>query len=309
MGITHFAPVGTRSGAVTSALVYLKHNQNKFSEFKGQIIEKVVVFTSPEVRNGELDCKKCKNNEYGSSNGPEWESKNVLDMIKKFAEKELKSVIPDKGSIHICIVNPNDYDDCFDKIAKTLLKFTQGVGEHIWMNFTGGTNVMNIALLEVALLSGRVGRLYYTFLSDIERYGNYLQPPSEDKSIFRFVEIPFMKRNFDENYYKVLRVYKKSNGWLSENQVLSCLKGKDPGSFSKMSIETFKRDYLNVMDGRELICRDKTTNKITEYGKITLEKIDSSLFKALVAPKTETGKEQINGLTADLDLEKLWSKS
>jgi hypothetical protein len=81
MGITHFAPVGTRPGAVTSALSYLKHNQDKFF-IKGELIEKVILFASPEVREGDI-VRECKNNDYGSYNGPEWKNKTVLEVIKK----------------------------------------------------------------------------------------------------------------------------------------------------------------------------------------------------------------------------------
>lgn len=308
MGVTHFAPVGTRPGAVTSALAYLKHNQDNFSGFQGDIIETVVVFVSPEVRNGRCMIRECTNNEYGSLHGPEWKNRTLLEIIKKFVVDELQDVMPDKGSIWICVVKPNNYNDCFDKMARTLLKFARGVGKHIWMNFTGGTNVMNIALLEVALLSGRVARLYYTFLSDTERYGRYLQPPSKDKSIFQFVETPFMKQIFDESYYRVLGIYRESNDWLSESQVLSSLKGRHPDLFSTMSIGMFRRDYLNIMDRRELLRRGQT-NKLTDYGKMALDKIDSPLFKTLVRPKS--GKEaEITRLTEHFnELQKLWIKS
>lgn len=213
MGIVHFVPVGTRPGAVTSALSYLKHDQDKFTEFKGQIIESIVIFTSPEIRNGGAIVKECFNNEYGSRKctGPSWKNIFVLNVIKKFIEKELVDIIPIKGSLSVCVVDHNDYDDCFEKIAKAVLMLSPPceVGKNNWANLTGGTNILNAALLEVALISGRINRFYYTFLSYIKTFGDYLQPPSIDKTIFDWREIPFVKTDFDKYYYEVIEVLAK----------------------------------------------------------------------------------------------------
>jgi hypothetical protein len=67
MGIIHFAPVGIRPGAVISALTYIKHNPDKFPslvgpQFDGRI-ESVVIFVSPQLRNGYSE-RECVNNYY-----------------------------------------------------------------------------------------------------------------------------------------------------------------------------------------------------------------------------------------------------
>lgn len=308
MGIIHFTPVGTRPGAVTSALSYLKHNQDRFTGFKGQIIESIVIFTSPEVRNGSAPVKECFNNEYGSRKcpSPSWRNISVLNVIKKFIEKELVDIIPTKGSLSVYIVDHNDYDDCFEKIAKAVIKLSPpyDVGKHIWANLTGGTNILNAALLEVALLSARISRLYYTFLSDVKTYGDYLQPPSIDKTVFDWREIPFVKTDFDEDYYEVLRVLVEVNNWCEDLECLNRLKNKGIESFTNMDIQTFRKDYLNRMDERE-IERQDNKNRLSEYGWKILNRTQSPLLKALMG---RTKQDEINILVEDFTLEELWSK-
>jgi hypothetical protein len=98
VGIVHFAPVGTSPGAVTSALSYLKHNPGEF-KIRGHLMEGVVVFSSPEVREGrgEYVVEECVNNQYGSTNGPTWKTLSVLRVISKFVENEMADVMPRKG--------------------------------------------------------------------------------------------------------------------------------------------------------------------------------------------------------------------
>jgi len=312
MGIVHFAPVGTRPGAVTSALAYLKNNQKKFTGFKGQIIESIVVFASPEVRNGRLIVKECFNNEYGSRkcSASSWKNLNVLNIIKKFIEKGLADIIPSKGSLSVCtVIDPNDYDDCFEKIAKAILKFSAGpeVGKHIWANLTGGTNILNSALFEVALLSGRIGKLYYTFLSDIKAYGDYLQPPSTEKTIFDWREVPFTKINFDESYYQVLETLKEVEDWCEDEQCFNRLKNKNMETFLKMNITKFKRVYLNPMHGRGEIERLDNKNRLSQYGGKILDRIRSPLFKTLIEQREQEENERLE-LVSNLNIEELWIK-
>lgn len=137
MGVYHLAPLGTSPGAVTSALAYLKQNEDK-PEFKGrgEIVEAVVLFPSWEVRKGEEGTpEECVFNDYARENKRrDWKrGAAVLDIIRDFSRQEFgKDMI-----IYCCPVNANDYEDCFDKIAKAVLQFSVGVGKHLWANLTG----------------------------------------------------------------------------------------------------------------------------------------------------------------------------
>ena len=215
--------------------------------------------------------------------------------------------MPTKGSVWVCVVDHNDYDDCFEKIAKALLKLSPGpkVGKHIWANLTGGTNILNAALLEVALLSGRIARLYYTFLSDIKKYGDYLQPPSTDKTIFDWREIPFVKTDFDEFYYKVLEILNEIGDWCEDTECLNRLKGSIE-HFAKMDIQTFRQIYLNHMDGRE-IERENNKNRLSPYGKRIVTHIKTLWVKTLIYP-AESELEKVSSFLKEFTFEELWHK-
>ncbi|MBU1207727.1 MAG: hypothetical protein KKH04_12480 [Proteobacteria bacterium] len=291
MGVYHLAPVGISPGAVTSALAYLKHNEDK-PEIKvlGATVEGVVLFPSWQVRTGEEGApEECVLNDYGQENKRRaWRrGAAVLDIIRDFVEEEFGGRV----ALYCCPVVSNDYDDCFDKIAKVVLKFSIGTGKHLWANLTGGPNIVNAALLQVALLSGLIARLYYTFLSNLHRYGKYLRPPSSRSGIFDWREVPFVKTVFDEDYYRIVRVVSDCDEWLEDKDLLSILAQEQPDRFGigKERLERFRDYFLNKMDGREVV-REKLSderhthrNRISDYGKEVLERINKSeLFQILL---------------------------
>lgn len=312
MGVYHLAPVGTSPGAVTSALAYLKHNKNKPGfVVRGEIVEAVVLFPSWEVRSGEEGIpEECILNDYGRVNKhSSWKPRAaVLDVIRDFVNEEFGGGV----SLLCCPVKANDYDDCFEKIAKVVLRYSAGVGKHLWANLTGGPNIVNAALLEVAFFSGLIARLYYTFLSDMRRYGRYLRPPSENTNIFDWREVPLVKIVFDEDYYSVLKALSDYGDWIKDEDLLSRLAREQPDRFGSetMDPKAFLRDFLNKMDGREAereVLPDGTPtnrNRISPYGERTIKRLKSELFKVLLYPGMRENAI-IDRLTADLKLEKL----
>lgn len=326
MGIYHFAPVGTSPGAVTSALAYLKQNAEKFS-VRGKIIESVVIFASPEVRRGhEGTADEPVYNDYESLTARRSWKKGVpiLEVIVEFIRAELRDVMPSKGKIYCCVVDPSDYDACFEQVAKAVIHFAppKEVGKHIWANVTGGTNLMNAALLQVAFLSGLIVRLYYTFLSDFRLYGRYLQPPSTDPAKFRWDEIPVVKTTFDQVYYALLQVLKGLSGeWYLDEELLArlrqasgqYLRPADVEAVSQMDIGTFRREFLNKLDERELDRQHLPDGsqgravRVSEAGRRLLERIDSPFFQALIQ-RGHGSEKDVTSLTEGLQLEELWSK-
>lgn len=309
MGIIHFAPVGTRPGAVTSALAYIKQNPDKFSDLVGpgfdERIESLVVFVSSEVRNGYAE-RECINNQYGSMVGTTWKNRSVIEYIKKFIEENILEILPEKSSLWICTVDPNDYDDCFRKIVAALLTFSEGEkqGKLVWCNITGGTNIINAALIQASFLSGRIGSIYYTFLSDIEKYGKYLSPPSVDKTIFDFKIVPFLKVNFDNIYYKILQIYEDlddQNG-VGISEVVEILKAEG----FNIEKNLYLINYLLPMTGRELE-RIGSKNRISEFGKKMLDMIKSPLLRVLINPKERTS-QNITRISSDILTENVWEK-
>lgn len=256
MGIVHFAGLGRFPGAVTSGLSYLKHQYGDRQEY-GQIVESVVLFTSPEVAKGEVEAEQTEYNDYMSPTAKDkWprNKTNAVEIVTEFVKREMQDV-----PVYCCQVDVTDFSDCFQAVAKAILRFHPpgDVGKHIWANITGGTNQLNAALFQTAYLSGFISRMYYTFISSVRNYGKYLQPFSDDRSLFDFREIYVLKTAFDERFQQILEeldavAQKDPQKWLTCQELLGRLKGKGLPGFQNMSSETFRRDFLHVMQGRGL---------------------------------------------------------
>lgn len=253
MGIVHFAPVGTSPGAVTSALAYLKHHEDQVrGGYTGDVIESLVLFCSRDVCEGERLADDYCWNDYGRPNTRQgWQKprkgQNVVEVVRDFLEGE--KLLPDRGALYAWPVDVNHYEACFEAVAQATLAIARGddTGKYVWANLTGGTNVLNAALMQVASLSGLIGRMYYTFVArDFDR--RYLQPFSSDPSQFNFVWLPLVKTTFDVGYYRVLEMLQDEQ-WRSGQEVLNRLKQRGDRQFESLCFDHFKNQYLNRMAG------------------------------------------------------------
>jgi hypothetical protein len=299
MGIVHFAGLGKSPGAVTAGLYYLKENEERYrGEFKGKIVEKVVIFTSPEIRDGKMHVDEVVNNKYMTRIH---ESKicntSPFEIVKEFLLEEFEAI-----ELYICKVDTNDFSKCFEVVAKSLLKFHSPgeVGKHIWANITGGTNILNLAITQVAYLSGFVPILYYTFVADIKNDGKYLKPFSQNENEFDFRMIYVLKTGFDRRYLYIYDKLDRCKGWIPDSELLNILKGKYQ-EFQNIDPTTFRRDFLNTMHGIE---RQDNSNRITRIGKELLEILRSPLVEVLMRLK-EPFPSEIEELCKDLDIEKI----
>ncbi len=286
MGVYHFAGLGKSPGAVTSGLAYLKHE--RASSFRdGKIVEAVVVFTSPEVGSGEEPALPVVWNEYGkrhpARSSPQLPA-GALDIVGNFLEREVP------GSAFYCVeTNVNDFSVCFEAVARVLLHFHPpgGVGKHIWMNLTGGTNVLNMALMQAAYLNGFVPELYYTFVANLPEDGGYLQPFSNDPNEFDFREIFVLPTTFDQRYRYLLEELQqlREGVWIDKRTLLGRLK-HNHAEFQKLKLEEFVRNYLNAYVGidrrgtRETGQEDAV--RLSPEGAKVLELLGLDWFRALL---------------------------
>jgi len=311
MGILHFAGLGKSPGAVTAGLSYLKHKIGDSAEIGG-IVESVVIFTSPAIASGtEPAYPDTTHNEYMQMAARKtWtkEMHNALNIVVEYLHRETEN-----GPLYVCELDVNNFSACFDAVAKATLKFHPpgAVGKHIWANITGGSNVLNAALMQTAYVSGFVARLYYTFVANIKEDGKYLQPFSHDERQFDYREIYVLKTTFDERYQSVLEELERVQDempkrWISSRDLLSRLKTK-PG-FAGLSPGTFQRDYLNTMLGVQRkgsrIDGQQDANCLSEDGRRILSLLRSPLFRALTR-RDEFTPEEIEALTADLNIRRL----
>ena len=313
MGIMHFAGLGKSPGAVTAGLSYLQHEIGDSVEI-GSIVDSVVIFTSPEIATGnEPAYSEITHNVYMQRAARKtWTRgmRNSLDIVAEYLHCEIGN-----GPFYVCELDVNDFSVCFEAVAKAMLKFHPpgAVGKHIWANITGGSNVLNAALMETAYISGFIPRLYYTFVANVKEDGKYLQPFSRDESQFDYREIYVLKTTFDDRYQSVLeemeQIETETPGrWIGSQELLSRLKGRAKPTFADLSLGAFRRDYLNTMPGIQRkgsrVEEQEDANRLSDEGHRILSLLRSPLFRAL-ARQDGLAPDEIVTLTADLKIRKL----
>jgi hypothetical protein len=177
--------------------------------------------------------------------------------------------------------------------------------------------VLNAALIQTAYISGFIPRLYYTFVANIKEDGKFLQPFSRDESQFDYREIYVLKTTFDERYQSILeeldQVKRETPGrWIGSQDLLSRLKGRCQPGFGDLSLDAFRRDYLNTMPGVERkgsrIEGQEDENRLGDEGRRIVTLSRSPLFTAL-ARQGDVTPDEIAALTADLKIHRLKRRS
>lgn len=304
MGITHFTGLGKSPGAVTAGLSYIKHEYGEYTKEYGAMVERVVIFTSEEIANGDEKAHPSVYNKYMTRNiirGLKT-SENSLEVVGHFLKQKFKDI-----EICVYVVNVNSFEDCFEIMAQALLKFhpRERVGKHIWVNLTGGTNILNAALMQIVYLSGLVPVMYYTFVANMREDGKYLNPFSRNESEFYFRKIDVFKTTFDMRFRCILEELEKLSDYIKDEELLSRLKNSHLNLFGEFNMTIFKRDYLNVMDGW-CIERRESDIRLNKNGKSLLNKIRSPLFTVLIG---ERYQENIETLLAELKRREVVSRN
>jgi hypothetical protein len=271
-------------------------------------VENLVIFTSSEIAEGDETAFPAVHNEYMSTTvRKDWARgmRNAVDIVTGFMEREFPSV-----AVYLVIVDVNDFSDCFDAVARATLKFHPPgkVGKHIWANVTGGSNILNAALIQCAHLSGCIARLYYTFVADLRQHGKYLQAFTQDERAFRYREIYALKTCFDERHRLILKTLEdieesKPGSTVGSEDLLGRLKGIAPSEFSSVDLGALRRDFLNVMQGIERL-GDRITGqrdavRLGDDGRDILALVRRPLFQALV------DRRQLDNLTVEKEVGKL----
>jgi hypothetical protein len=298
MGIIHLAPVGRSPGAVTVPLAYLKRlyeeqqtvgkrlEKSILSPGLGNPVEAVVLFVSEDIRRGRKDATAYPDivyNYYGrrESKQPVEHDTNVVDLIQTFVAREFRD---NKLTLYARVVNVEDFKDCFEAIAETAIALGRpdDLGKTLWANITGGTNVLNAALLEVTFLSGLISRLYYIFAEGDER--RFMQPWTDQRERFmeHWQDIPVMKTTFDDRYREILlTLVESSRSWDAEG-LLGHLQQRLPERFAKITLDRFEKQWLRKMD-RDLDVDERTRQmRISEVGLEMVDRMEDRLFLTLV---------------------------
>lgn len=328
-------PVGTSPGAVTAAMAYLNHTYGNEIARHGRTIDELILFTTRAVKEGEAKAENSIWNHYGK--GTAYKSfdkqEKVFEVIEEFYQREIKPSMlkPRKAkpgennpppAVYWCEAFADFSDDAGSDYERSLrsaaevlvlhLSKPETTGKQVWINLTGGTNVMNAALLQVAYLSGLVARLYYTFAPRGET--QFLQPASD---YFKYVEVPLLKTAPDEAHLAVLEALATFAGeWVDSQTLLDFLKpyyAKEfpdaPGYFQTVTIEAFRREFLNKLDGRGLERREENGEKLdwvklSDDGAKLLKQMNDEIFRALTK-RGQTAQGALEGKNFTHGWEKL----
>lgn len=184
MGVYHLMGLGRSPGTVIGPLTYLAHRyqrwnaeDQRFFSRSGEVkqreagkkvgdVQALVLFTTREVLNGEVPVQDYVDNPPGRiAEGPVQKNGKMKDVLRSLLQREWPAISGGRreGTIFWCEVDRRDIRTTYERIIRVVAALA-GVGrqgKEMWVNLTGGNNVINFALELAATLSGEVARLYY----------------------------------------------------------------------------------------------------------------------------------------------------
>jgi hypothetical protein len=184
MGVYHLMGLGRSPGAITGPISYLAHryqcwnaDDRRFFARSGEVgqreagekvgdIQALVLFTTSEVLSGETPAYEFVENPYGRiASGPEQPRGPMKEVLRRLLRREWPGISGGRphGTIFWCEVDRRDIRTTYERVVQVVaaLAGVGGKGKEMWVNLTGGNNVINFALELAATLSGDVARLYY----------------------------------------------------------------------------------------------------------------------------------------------------
>lgn len=184
MGVYHLMGLGLSVGTVIGPLTYLAHRYQRWNEEDQGFFERsgearqrqsgkktgdvqgLVLFTTREVIKGEKKCLPYADNPKGQiAQQPEKPKGPMKETLRPLLTREWPAISGGRqaGVVFWCEVDRRDIRTTYERVARVVaaLAGTGGQGKEMWINLTGGNNVINSALQIAAMLSGEVARLYY----------------------------------------------------------------------------------------------------------------------------------------------------
>jgi hypothetical protein len=292
MGVWHLLSLGESPGAVTAALAYIKRQYelgnvaffgNDSGRSQAKKVSGIVIFTTPEVRYGRLVAggRTVVDNAYGCQQGRTFSLGNkqskitTFEIVRGFIRDEFGPMLAEeRGKLYFLEASYHDLNTNLRQMIRAFCALSPPgkTGREVWVNLTGGSNVMNIAALLTTVMSGITGRAYYTYTRDIR----LLRPASEADFWY---DLPVLKVNFDRDYEAILRVLHDAGAWIESSELLERVSA-ERWQFAAAE-ETFAADYLNKLDGW-LIERNGELNRPLPAGERFLELISDDLSRALI---------------------------
>jgi hypothetical protein len=311
MGVYHLMGLGLSPGAITGPISYLaemyknwdkegqyffsrsgEEDQRKEGDKVGDI-QAIVLFATKEVIDGQdkkFYADKYVKNRPNQIDTREEKSKPMKEVLESLLKEEWSNISGgrDKGCIFWCEVDRRDIEKTFKRVAQVVASLAKGTGEQgkeIWLNLTGGNNVINFALELAANLSGEVARLYYVQAANenAEKCVRYTNKESY------WVELPVMSlviplaiSDLNHEILNILNIQKA----IQDKQLYSRLKSQhkhlvqdfnSPEDFKDKCLRSMKKIGFISVEKDTGICRVGSQWKlIQQYEQIMKEVIDKA---------------------------------
>jgi len=273
MGVYHFMGLGRSVGPVTAAVSYLAARYRRYDATDAEFFalsgereqagkrgdaQALVLFTTPEVRQAQKDglCLDYVCNPLGPKVGPSHSNDPMPRALQTLLRADLAALAGGRREFDVywCDVDRSDLGTTFERVARVLFaaKPPDKLGKEVWVNLTGGSNVVNMALQLATALSGAPARLYYLQADDIRLARPAL--PLVDLGSLRdrfWVELPIVYLAFDAAHRQVLETLQTLSGPVAETELLARL--KQGSSFSEMDQQALRRELLVPLRGQQLV--------------------------------------------------------
>jgi hypothetical protein len=275
MGVYHFMGLGRSVGAVTAAISYLAARYRRWnaedrvffalsgetqqsSEKRGDV-QALVLFTTREIRQERETCQPYVLNQPGQTRGPTRPGETVPQALKWLLPGDLELLAGGRPSIRMywCDYARERPDQTFERVAEVLMaaKPPGKLGKEVWVNLTGGTNIINSALELAAELSGISVRFYYLLSDDIRCARHTVRTSNIGTSRDTFwVDLPTIYLGFDAAHRAILTVLARSLAEVPIPALYSMVKQEYYHVFEAVAGEAlFRRLYLVPLRVQRLI--------------------------------------------------------
>ncbi len=274
MGVYHFMGLGTSPGAVTVALSYLAERYERWDEegknifaVSGEIgqsgkrgdVQALVLFTTPEVRQGKVPAKPYCDNRAGFARGREVNALPMREVLGRLLPDVLRGLSGgrERVALYWCDYDRNRPTQTFERVVRVLLaaKPLGELGKEVWVNLTGGSNVLNSAFELASALTGIPARMYY-ILAEGDQYVRHTKKTE-------WVELPVVYAALSEQHILILMQLPKPPG-SRISELYSLLKSQEPLKFEDVgSPEELQLRYLVQLRAQRLIDLDPATGRVS----------------------------------------------
>lgn len=266
MGVYHLMGLGRSPGTVIGPITYLAHRYRRWgpedqaffarsgearhpaADERAGDIQAIVLFTTREILDGTLPSFDYVDNPPGrvSTASPQ-RGGPMKAVLRDLLLREWPAIAGGRteGTVFWCEVDRRDIRTTYERVARVVaaLAGVGGQGKEMWINLTGGNNMMNSALELAAVLSRDVAHLYYVQTAD-EQADRSVRFTAKDGW---WVELPIMPLGLGRLRPAILAVLTK-HGPLPLEELYARLRNEYWDlSRGLDSAETLRREHLTPL--------------------------------------------------------------